>query len=538
MKRRLLLAGGLGPVLGLGLGTGMGMSGCAETPLRGPLTDVPGLRSAPELVALAPPVPREFRAVWVATVANIDWPSRKGLSSTEQQAEALALLDLAVQLKLNAVILQVRPSADALYESRLEPWSEYLSGSQGLAPEPFYDPLHFWVEQAHRRGLELHAWLNPFRARQSQASSAPAAQHLSRSQAQWVRRYGDQLWIDPGEPAAAEHTLAVVEDLLRRYDIDGLHLDDYFYPYPVNDSNGRELDFPDEPSWSRYREGGGTLGRNDWRRQNVDQLVQRLQQTARALRPEVRFGISPFGIGKPALRPEGIAGFSQYDKLYADVERWLAEGWVDYLVPQLYWPIAQKAQAFGSLLDYWHGQNPLGRHIWPGLFSSKVTDKADSWPVEELVQQIALLRERRPGSGHAHFSMVALAQNRRGLADTLRQHSYPQAALVPATPWLGAAEPDFAALRWSCQQDGEHEGEPILAIRIAARASQPGAGAAWRYWLQIQRAEGWSARLIGSQADGSAELRLPARGVQGLVLQAVNRLGQLGPAQGLRWSEA
>ncbi|WIV98301.1 glycoside hydrolase family 10 protein [Kinneretia aquatilis] len=530
MKRRQLLACGLSPVIG----SGLGLAGCAEAPLR--LPPLPGellLEPAPELLAQAPLPLREFRAVWVATVANIDWPSRKGLSSAQQQAEAIALLDLAVQLQLNAVILQVRPSADALFDSPLEPWSEYLSGSQGQAPEPFYDPLAFWIDQAHQRGLELHAWLNPFRARQSQASSAAAAQHLSRSQPQWVRRYGDQLWIDPGEPAAADHTLAVVEDLLRRYEIDGLHLDDYFYPYPVNDTTGRELDFPDEPSWARYREAGGTLNRADWRRQNVDQLVQRLQQAVRRVRPEARFGISPFGIGKPALRPEGIAGFSQYDKLYADVERWLAEGWVDYLVPQLYWPIAQKAQAFGPLLDYWHGQNPLGRHIWPGLFSSKVTDKADSWPVDELLQQIALLRERRPGSGHAHFSMVALAQNRRGLAYALRQQAYSQPALVPATPWLaGTAAPDIPALDWRCHREVQNNGEAQLILRL-----QPGTrhAGSWRYWVQIRHArEGWRSRLMGSQADGSAELRLPATGVEGLVLRAVGGLGQLGPAQALR----
>lgn len=511
MRRRLLLASGLSPALGLSL------SGCADTPLQGGSTqDPPRLRSAPELAALAPAAPREFRAVWVATVANIDWPSRKGLSTAQQQAEALALLDLAAQLKLNAVILQVRPAADALYDSRLEPWSEYLSGRQGQAPEPFYDPLAFWISEAHQRGLELHAWLNPFRARQSQATSAPAAGHLSRSQPQWVRSYGDQLWIDPGEPAAAAHTLAVVEDLLRRYDIDGLHLDDYFYPYPVNDSSGRELDFPDEPSWSRYREDGGTLGRNDWRRQNVDQLVQRLQQTVRALRPEVRFGISPFGIGKPALRPEGIAGFSQYDKLYADVERWLSAGWVDYLVPQLYWPIAQKAQAFGPLLDYWHGQNPLGRHVWPGLFSSKVTEKADSWPVDELVQQIALLRERRPGSGHAHFSMVALAQNRRGLADALRRHSYPQAALVPATPWLktAAAEPPTLAL--------ERRSDGLLRLRLSP---QTGAGLQ-RYALWLQGEGDWEFLATAfTSGDRALELDLPAAGLSGLVLSALDRCG-------------
>jgi len=404
----------------------MGLAGCAPLPI--PPAEPP----APP----AKPPAREFRAAWVATVANIDWPSRKALSSAEQITEIHALLDRAAALGLNTIILQVRTSADALYPSALEPWSEYLSGTQGQAPEPFYDPLATWVSEAHARGIGLHAWFNPYRARQSQARSAAAAGHLSQTRPDWVKRYGDQLWIDPGEPAAAAHTLAVVRDVLQRYDVDGIHIDDYFYPYPVQDGSGKqELDFPDEPSWQRHGQATG-LSRADWRRDNVDRLVQQLYQLVRELKPWVKLGISPFGLPRPDLRPAGIAGFSQYDKLYANVERWLREGWLDYLAPQLYWPRAQAAQAFEPLLDYWHGQNPLGRHIYPGLFTSRITDKPDSWPVDEILAQIALTRARAPGSGHAHFSMVALAQNRRGLADALLAGPYAEPALPPVMPWL------------------------------------------------------------------------------------------------------
>jgi len=407
----------------------MGLAGCAPLPI--PPAEPPAPPAPP-----AKPPAREFRAAWVATVANIDWPSRKALSSAEQIVEIHALLDRAAALGLNTIILQVRTSADALYPSALEPWSEYLSGTQGQAPEPFYDPLATWVSEAHARGLELHAWFNPYRARQSQARSAATAGHLSQTRPDWVKRYGDQLWIDPGEPAAAAHTLAVVRDVLQRYDVDGIHIDDYFYPYPVQDGNKQELDFPDEPSWQRHGQASG-LSRADWRRDNVDRLVQQLYQLVReAGKPWVKLGISPFGLPRPDLRPAGIAGFSQYDKLYADVERWLREGWLDYLAPQLYWPRAQTAQAFEVLLDYWHGQNPLGRHIYPGLFTSRITDKADSWPVDEILGQIALTRARAPGSGHAHFSMVALAQNRRGLADALLAGPYAEPALPPVMPWL------------------------------------------------------------------------------------------------------
>jgi len=263
-----------------------GLEACASLP--------PVWQVAPELDALAPAAPREFRAAWVATVANIDWPSRKGLSSAEQQAQIRAIVDRAAELGLNALILQVRTSADAFYPSALEPWSEYLTGTQGQAPEPFYDPLALWIELAHARGMELHAWFNPFRARQSAARSAPHASHVSQSQPSWVKTYGDQLWMDPGEPAAAAHTLAVFQDVLQRYDVDGIHIDDYFYPYPVteNAQSKTEIDFPDQPAWQRYLDGGGTLERADWRRDNVNRLVERIYTMIRSTKPWVQFGIS------------------------------------------------------------------------------------------------------------------------------------------------------------------------------------------------------------------------------------------------------
>ncbi|NBT92057.1 MAG: hypothetical protein EBT37_05350, partial [Betaproteobacteria bacterium] len=304
-RRQTLLAAGAATLAASGL------EACASLPS--------AWRVAPELDGLAPAAPREFRAAWVATVANIDWPSRKGLSSAEQQAQIRAIVDRAAELGL----------------------------TQGQAPEPFYDPLALWIELAHARGMELHAWFNPFRARQSAARSAPHASHVSQSQPDWVKTYGDQLWMDPGEPAAAAHTLAVFQDVLQRYDVDGIHIDDYFYPYPVteNAQSKTEIDFPDQPAWQRYLDGGGTLERTDWRRDNVNRLVERIYAMIRSTKPWVQFGISPFGLGRPDLRPAGIQGFSQYHKLYADIERWLQQGTLDYLVPQLYWRMDQAAQA-------------------------------------------------------------------------------------------------------------------------------------------------------------------------------------------------
>jgi len=348
--------------------------------------------------------------------------SKKGLTAEAQQAEIRSLCDTAVRVGLNALILQVRTSADALYESALEPWSEYLTGTQGQ--HPGYDPLAVWLAEAKLRGLELHAWLNPYRARHSGAKSAPAATHLSRSQPDWVKRYGDQLWIDPGEPAAAEHTLAVARDLVTRYAVDGIHIDDYFYPYPVQDAAKVEVDFPDEPSWQKYLATGGSLARADWRRYSVNRLVQRLYAVVHETRPGTRVGISPFGLPRPDLRPAGITGFSRYDKLYADVELWLREGWLDYLAPQLYWPRAQTAQAFEPLLQLWQTLNPLGRPIHPGLFTSRIDATPQSWQPEEILSQIDIVRRLAPGSGHIHFSLVALAQNRKGIADALRSGPY------------------------------------------------------------------------------------------------------------------
>lgn len=508
-----------------------------------PLLPACSLWQGPALVALppavadsAPPAPREFRAAWVATVANIDWPSRKGLSDEQQIAEMLAMLDSAKALGLNAIVLQVRTSADAFYPSTLEPWSEYLGGTQGQAPG--YDPLARWLAEAHARGLELHAWLNPYRARQSQAKSEAAPLHVSRSQPDWVKRYGDQLWIDPGEPAAAAHTLAVCRDLLTRYAVDGLHIDDYFYPYPVQDAARQDVDFPDEPSWQRYREQGGSLERADWRRANVDGLVQALYALVRELRPAARVGISPFGLPRPDLRPEGIAGFSQYDKLYANVEYWLGRGWLDYLAPQLYWPRAQKPQAFEPLLRGWQAHNPQGRHVWPGLFTSRATgeNEANPWPADEIPAQVALMRQAPATGGHLHFSMVALLKNRRGLADTLRTGAYAQPALVPATPWLSAPACGAPRLeRAGPAAEGRFQALPgpgatprVYALwhrpaHQAGAATPPAAGASGPGTAPPAQA-GWQFQVL--PPDG--RFTLPGSGHQ-LVLSAVNELGQEGP---------
>lgn len=460
-----------------------------------------------------PPAPREFRGAWVATVANIDWPSRPGLPAAQQQAEMHAILDRACEIGLNALVLQVRPAADALYASALEPWSEFLSGAQGQPPQPPYDPLALWVQQAHLRGLELHAWFNPYRARHAAARSAPAASHISQARPELVRRYGDQLWMDPGESAAAGHTLAVVSDVLSRYDVDGIHIDDYFYPYPLAlPGGGGDQPFPDDAPWQRYRAAGGLLARDDWRRDNVDRLVQALHQAVQRLRPGARFGISPFGLGRPDRRPAGIEGFSQYDKLYADVERWIERGWYDYLVPQLYWAIDRAPQAFPVLMDYWHAQVGGSRHHWPGLYTSAIGLPGRQWRAEELLRQIELTRLRQTG-GHLHFSMVALMQDRDGIATRLQQETYRTPALPPASPWLSERVPQapgLAIARDTVQILAAPEGEPVFNWAVWRRVSGQ-----WRF--DVQPAAQAGVALMSSAREAVPDV---------VVVSAVSRTGR------------
>ena len=517
------------------------LAACAAPPAMTPTPPVtaapatlPAAAAAPAAKPAEPalPAPRqEFRAAWVATVANIDWPSKPGLSAEAMRAEAITILDKARDTGLNALILQVRPAGDAIYPSALEPWTEYLSGEQGRAPgvagDPAWDPLAFWVDEAHRRGLELHAWFNPYRARLMSAKSPLTMPHLALRQPGAVKRYGDFLWMDPGEPEAMAHTLKVVADVLRRYDIDGVHIDDYFYPYPVKPAGSNdETPFPDDEAYAAYRLGGGVLARDDWRRASVDTLVQALYRTTRAIKPCARVGISPFGIGRPDRRPPGIAGFSQYDKLYADAERWLAQGWLDYLAPQLYWQIANTAQSYPVLLDYWRGQNTAQRHIWPGLFTSRLAAPgakpealARAWPARELLDQIQEQRTRSGEgtvNGHIHFSMVALLQDRDGIATQLRAGPYAEAALPPPSRWLAGTMPP----------------PPAPTVRLDGQQLQvePAPGPAPAHWAVWRRQAG-SGGVWRFDTLPGAMRRIDVQGADAVAVSATDRCGQLSSTQ-------
>ncbi|HKI67977.1 MAG TPA: family 10 glycosylhydrolase, partial [Verrucomicrobiae bacterium] len=309
------------------------------------------------------------------------------MSTAEQKAELLAILDQAQKLKLNAILLQVRTMCDALYASPYEPWSEFLTGTMGKAPQPFYDPLAFAIKEAHARGLELHAWFNPYRASHPRGKSPFSANHISKTHPQWVRKYGSYLWLDPGEPDVQDYVLKVVLDVVKRYDIDGVHFDDYFYPYPEKGASGNDLQFPDEATWKKYGQPKG-ISRDDWRRANVNTLIERAYNSIKAAKPWVRFGVSPFGIWRPGHPPQ-IKGFDAYAKIYADSRKWFASGWLDYLAPQLYWAIQPKEQSFPALLNWWAAQNTHNRDLFAGLNTYNAGGK---WKPEEIVRQIEITR--------------------------------------------------------------------------------------------------------------------------------------------------
>ncbi|HET7232420.1 MAG TPA: family 10 glycosylhydrolase [Longimicrobium sp.] len=488
-----------------------------------------------------PAARREFRGVWVATVANIDWPSRPGLPADSQRAELVALFDRAAALRMNAIVLQVRPAGDALYKSQLEPWSEYLTGAQGTPPSDGYDPLEFAVAEAHRRGMQLHAWFNPYRARHTTAKTPEAANHLSRTHPEVVKAYGKQLWMDPGEPLVQDHSIAVILDVVRRYDVDGVHVDDYFYPYPEKDSAGRNIDFPDEPSWQRYRAGGGRLSRDDWRRSNVDRFVERMYREVHRVKPGVQVGISPFGIWRPGNPPQITTSFDQYAMLYADARKWLREGWMDYFTPQLYWPIARTGQSYPVLLDWWARENVRGRHLWPGNFTSR-TFEGDPvpWTANEVIGQIYVTRGRlRDDPGNIHFSMKAFmpAFNRDSLSERVAREAYRDGALPAPSPWLSRARPGAPVL--SRLAAGDPVEPNVVAPGMSADTTRTGprvritagGGAAPMWWVVRSRAAGrWTVEVIPA---ARATWAAPA-GADRIVVSAADRLGTEGPQADLR----
>ncbi len=475
----------------------------------------------PKLPDFSLPVPvpaREFRAAWIATVDNIDWPSKRGLPVEQQKQELIALLDRAHELNMNAIIFQVRPSADALYDSPLEPWSEYLTGQQGKAPEPYYDPLAFAIEEAHKRGLELHAWFNPYRAWHPAAKGAPATDHITMMQPDWVRTYGAYKWMDPGHPEAAAFSKHVIMDVVTRYDVDGIHIDDYFYPYPITE-NGREVDFPDTHTFASY---GAGRSKADWRRDNVNRFIESLYREIKKEKPWVKFGISPFGIWRPGF-PEQIKGFDQYDKLYADAKLWLNKGWLDYFTPQLYWPIDKAEQSYPVLLRWWINENTRNRHIWPGNYTSKVIDPdvTKRWEPTELVNQVKMTQDQSGAGGNVHFSMKSLMASNSVLGERLYREVYRYKTLVPASPWLGEAPKEKPTLKIRKQKK-----QRWIQLGFEAQEKNTPSVAPAQWIIRTLYGNRWEMNLIpGEQKEYRLEALHGLQKPDWVVVSALSRTG-------------
>ncbi|MGL6115276.1 glycoside hydrolase family 10 protein [Cetobacterium sp. SF1] len=384
---------------------------------------------------------REFRAVWIATVDNINWPSKKGLPIEIQKKEYIKLLDEAKKMKMNAVIVQVRPSADRFYKyPNEEPWSKYLTGVEGK--DPGYDPMKFMIEEAHKRNLEFHAWFNPYRVTFSNKDKLPD-NHPAKKHKNWIIEYGGKLYYDPGNPQARQFTENIIVDVVKNYDIDAVHMDDYFYPYKVKGANGKLLEFPDYSSYKKY---GKEQGLDNWRRENVDIFIRDLSKKIKKEKPYVRFGISPFGVWRNISDdPTGSntkAGVTNYDTLYADTRLWIKNGWIDYILPQLYWDFNFKPASYGTLVDWWSNEvkgSNTNLYIGHGAYRIGSTK---TWKNKyELPNQIEYNRRNKYVQGSAYFGFASLIDNSYDVKETIVKGPYKYEALLPRSPWIDQNAP-------------------------------------------------------------------------------------------------
>jgi uncharacterized lipoprotein YddW (UPF0748 family) len=447
---------------------------------------------------------RQLRADWIASVSNIDWPSAPGLPASEQRAELVGYLDEAVDRGLNAVVLQVRPTADTFWPSDLEPWSAWLTGEAGKGPG--YDPLRFAVREAHSRGLELHAWFNPYRVSQTTDRSALDPESPAAQNPDWVVEYGGKLYYDPGLPQVRQLTTDVIMEAVRRYDIDGVHFDDYFYPYPVGTTP-----FPDDATFATYGAGFPDTpeGRADWRRDNVNRLVEGLNERIHRAKPWVLFGVSPFAVWRnQATDPEGsatTAGAETYDDLYADTRRWVREEWIDYVAPQVYWNIGFAAADYGVLVPWWSQQvKSTDVQLYIGQATYKVGVEPVQDPAwrdpEEMTDHLFFNRDFPQVDGDIYFSAKQVRANRLGHMDLVQFDHYQRPALLPVTAGVPGKAPKAVK-----RLDAERRGQQV---RLTWRGS---GGAGERY----------------------AVYRVPGRGVGACDLADATHL--LGTTEGPSW---
>ncbi|CAF2260797.1 unnamed protein product [Rotaria magnacalcarata] len=360
------------------------------------------------------PIKEEFRATWIATVSNVDWPSTRTATPTQQQSELLNILNALQKLNMNAVVFQ----------------SIYLTGIHGKPPSPLWDPLEFITAEAHKRNIEVHAWINPYRARMYGSTYELASNHKAKRFPKYAYTYNKYMWMDPGSVEVQEFIVNVTEDIARRYDVDGIHMNDYFYPY--ND----DTEFPDGTTYAEYQQQDGKLNKADWRRSSVNTLIQTIYTRIHGIKPKVKFGILPFGIWKNGV-PQGIHGLSSYNILYCDSRMWLKQGFVDYMAPQLYWQIDPPARSYLALLNWWIQQSAKGRHVYPCTAVYRLPPTGFNWPVTEIVRQINITRSMREhlALGNVFYSVKQIMQNIKGIQNELTE-LYKQKSTSPKMDWL------------------------------------------------------------------------------------------------------
>lgn len=376
---------------------------------------------------------REFRAAWIQSVNG----QFRGMPTEKLKQNLIGQLNSLQKAGINAIIFQVRPEADALYASRLEPWSRFLTGVQGKAPEPYWDPMQFMIDECHKRGMEFHAWINPYRTKTTLKSEL-APNHVYNIHPEWFVTYGDQLYFDPALPESRRHICMVVSDIVSRYDVDAIHMDDYFYPYPI-----KGKDFPDDASFARF--GGGFSNKGDWRRSNVNVLIKKLHETIREIKPWVKFGVSPFGIYRnESSDPLGskTKGLQNYDDLYADVLLWAREGWIDYNIPQIYWHIGHPVADYETLVKWW-ARNTENRPLFIGQSVMNTVQNADPKNplINQLPRKMALQRAYQTIGGSCQWPASAVVENAGKYRDALiaEYHKYP--ALPPVFDFMDNEAP-------------------------------------------------------------------------------------------------
>jgi len=382
------------------------------------------------------PPKREFRAIWIATVVNIDWPTQNNLTVAKQKEEFITLLDAYKKLNFNAVIVQVRAAGDAFYPSSYDPWSKYLTGKEGKAPQPNYDPLKWMIDQAHERGMEFHAWFNPYRATFDLDTAILSDTHAFNQHPEWMVRYGKKFYFNPGLPEVIDYTRNVVLEVVNNYKVDGIHFDDYFYPYK---EAGKTFD--DKAAYNEYANEQTSL--DDWRRNNVNQLVKNINDSIKAVKPWVQFGISPFGVWRnKSTDPKGSAtraGQTTYDDLYADPLLWMQQEWIDYILPQVYWTMDFPAASHRTLVEWWANQEYDGAlYIGHGLYKVKANADKDWNKYNEIPKQIINTRSYESVNGGAFFSAKSLLGNHERLKKKIKKYIYPYPALTPKVPFIAA----------------------------------------------------------------------------------------------------